>query len=313
MPVPVALLVDDCSPLNPMHWHDPQCEHDPMVPNRFTRRFADVCAEHGAKGKFTVLPMPGGVGRIDRKLAYVPPRRLECFLNIVREAIAPRFDITPEILTHGMAYRQADEGLGNVREDEWVARASVDQIAEYVALSLRILDNVGLPASGVTSPWNTGHGNETEYAKSIAQAMWRVRRRKVSWYFLHVLGRGPARRPWVRWRSRRTGQVVVSVPATTDDPFWGSQRRSLRAARAAAREGVNALLTADGKGGRIRELFDQGLPALILTHWQSLYSEGTAAGLAGLDQLLLRVNRTFRSDLAWSSCSQLARRAAAAR
>ena len=313
MPIPISLLIDDSSPLNTMFWHQPQREHAHTVHNRFTGQFADLCAAHGAKGKFTVLPIPCGRGRIDRKLAHLPARHLEGFLNIVREKIVPRFDITPEILTHSLAYRQADGELWHVCEDEWVARSSVEQIADYIALALRILGNVGLPASGVTSPWNTGAGNERQYVQGIARAMWRVRRRKVSWYFLHVLGRGPARWPWVSWRSRTTGQVVVSVPATTDDHFWGTQQRPLRAARAAAKAGVDALLTADGGAGRIRELFDMAAPILILTHWQSLYSDGAAAGLAGLEKLLARIDRVFGGDVAWTTCGELARRAVAAR
>jgi len=34
----------------------------------------------------------------------VPQQHLEAFLKIVRERIAPRFDITPEFLTHLRAY-----------------------------------------------------------------------------------------------------------------------------------------------------------------------------------------------------------------
>jgi hypothetical protein len=68
---------------------------------------------------------------------------------------------------------------------------------------------------------------------------------------------------------------------------------SRRAARAAAMHGVDALLSRDGRHGRIRELDDQGCPVLLLTHWQSLFSDGTCAGLWGLEQLLMRLQNVW--------------------
>ena len=258
--------------------------------------------------------MPCGLGGIDGKLAHVRRRDLQEFLTIVREQIAGRFDITPELLTHHAAYRLTG-GFHHVYEDEWVARATVKEIADYIAVALRILEHVGLPATGVTSPWTTGDRNEAQYAQAIGAAQWRVHRRRVTWYCLHMYARGPARAPWVSWRNPRNGRVVVSIPATTGDPFWTTQRpmsATRHAARAAAAAGVDALLSRDGKAGRIRRLVDQGCPVLILTHWQSLYSDGTCAGLWGLERLLQRLRNVFGPDLAWVACSELAARTASA-
>jgi hypothetical protein len=312
MPVPIALIVDDCAPVNLMFWMDPPHAHPFAMPNSLTRDFAELCAVHDVRGKFTVLPMPCGLGGIDGKLNHVPPRDLVEFLRIVRERIAPRFDITPEILTHHAAYRLTG-GFHHLYEDEWVARATVKEMTDYIALALRILEHVGLPATGVTSPHNTGEHNEPQYAQAIGAAQWRVHRRRVTWYFLHVLGSGPARAPWVSWRNPKNGQVVVSIPATTTDPFWATQRPmalTRRVARAAAVAGVDALLSPDGKTGRIRELIRQRCPVLVLTHWQSLFSDGTYAGLRGLERLLERLRPLIGSELAWTSCIELAERTA---
>lgn len=308
MPIPIALLVDDGAPVNPMFWHDAPHDHPFAIPNRLAADFAALCDRYDVRGKFSVLPMPCGLGGIDGKLSHVSRRDLAGFLKIVRERITPRFDISPEILTHLNAYRLTG-GFHHVYEDEWVAHATVKEMTDYIALALQILDHVGLPATGVTSPWSTGSRNEADYVEAIGAAQWRVHRRQLTWYFLHVFDHGPARGPWVSRRSSKHDQKIVSIPANTPDAFWNTQRpmsRSRRAARAAAMAGVNALLTADGKKGRVRELVDQGCPVLLLTHWQSMLSDGTCAGLWGLEQLLKRLQKVFGSDLAWHSCIELA-------
>jgi hypothetical protein len=314
-PIPVALLVDDGAPVNVMFWHDTPHDHPFAVPAAFTRDFAGLCAAHDVRGKFSVLPMPSGLGGIDGRLSHVPPRDLADFLRIVRTDITPRFDITPELLTHHAAYRLTG-GFHHLYEDEWVARAGLKELTDYLALSLRILEHVGLPATGVTSPWNTGEHNESLYAQAIGAAQWRVHRRRVTWYFLHVLATGPGRKPWVSWRDPKRGQVVVSIPATTTDAFWNTQRptaRTRKDARVAAAAGVDTLLTADGKAGRIRELIEQRCPVTLLTHWQSLFSDGTGAGLWGLERLLKRLRPLIGTELAWTSCIELAEAAAGER
>jgi hypothetical protein len=252
--------------------------------------------------------MPCCLGGIDGKLSHVPPRHLAGFLKTVRERIAPRFDITPEILTHHAAYR-LEGGFRHLFEDEWVARATVEELTDYIALALEILDHVGLPATGVTSPWSTGDRNESDYAQAIGAAQWRVHRRKLTWYFLHVNDKGPAGRPSVTCRNPENGQAVVSIPATTTDPFWKTQlpmATTRRAARAAAKAGVEALLSADGKTGRIPEVIAQDSPVILLTHWQSIYSDGTSAGLWGLEFLLERLRKRYGQNLAWLTCNELA-------
>ena len=307
-PIQVALLVDDCAPVNTMFFHDPPYDHPLLIPNTLARDFGKLCGKFGVRGKFSVLPMPCCLGGIDGKLNHVPPRQLAGFLKIVREDLAPRFDITPEILTHLNAY-QMEGGFRHVYEDEWVARATVEEMTDYIALALEILDHVGLPANGVTSPWNTGEHNEAQYARAIGAAQWRVHRRAVTWYFLHVLGKGPVRGPSVSHRDPETGQVVVSIPGMTDDPFWSTQRpmsATPRAARAAANAGVDALLGEDGQSGRIPEVVRGNCPVVLLTHWQSLFSDGTCAGLWGLGKLLGRLRKVYGRRLSWTKCSELA-------
>ena len=308
MPISISLLVDDGAPINPMFFHDPPYAHDLLMPNALARKFADLCDQYGVRGKFSVLPMPCCLGSIDEKLNRVPQRHLTEFLKIVRDRIAPRFDITPEILTHLAAYRLTG-GFHHLYEDEWIARASVAEMTDYIALALEILRDVDLPANGVTSPWSTGDRNEADYAHAIGEAQWRVHQRSITWYFLHCLSSSQPRGPSISYRDPKTHQVVVSIPAMTNDPFWDTQRpmsNTLRAARAAVKTGVDGLLSGDGKSGRIREIVAQNCPVTILTHWQSLYSDGTYAGLHGLELLLGRLQKQYGDALVWTTCSELA-------
>lgn len=71
-----------------------------VIPESFTREWAEWCAENGVKGKFSVIPNPAGLGRIDQGLALFGNEQLESWLKMCREVITPVFDITPEMLTH---------------------------------------------------------------------------------------------------------------------------------------------------------------------------------------------------------------------
>jgi len=305
LPVPASLLIDDGAPVNLMHWHCPWETHERLIPNRLAKQFAELCERHEVKGKFSVVPMPAALGRIDQKLAGVCERRLGGFLEIVRRQVAPRFDITPELLTHLVAFDPSD-GFQHVYEDAWVARASADEIADYIALALKVLAKVGLKANGVTSPWNTGHTNEKTYAEGIGRAFARVQRRKMSWFFRTSSDDKPLW-PSVKWRDRKRGLKVVSVPVNAGDVFWHTQYGSVAAAKRSAKRGVDQLLSANGKQGCVRELVDAEAPVTILTHWQSLFSNGRMAGLAGLKLLLERMTKHLAGEIRWMRCGELAK------
>jgi hypothetical protein len=170
-PIIAALLVDDGAPVNLMVWHDGAHEHAFAIPQQFTAEFAALCERYDVRGKFSVLPMPCALGGNDGKLSHVSRAAPAGFLRIIRHNIAPRFDITPELLTHLNAYRLTG-GFQHVYEDAWVAQATVAELTDYLALALEMLDHVGLPATGVTSPWSTGGHNEQDYTQAIGAAHW---------------------------------------------------------------------------------------------------------------------------------------------
>ena len=58
---------------------------------------------------------------------------------------------------------------------------------------------------------------------------------------------------------------------------------------------------------RIRELIEAGKPVILLTHWQSLYTQGTGLGLEGLTTLAERIQKVFGNELEWVTCSERAK------
>jgi hypothetical protein len=108
--IPFSLIIDDGSPVDPLFYEIPGYETPLVVPHEFTSRVAETMERFELRGKMTLIPMPSCLGRIDQSLKRVPPEHLAEFLKIVRERIAPRFDITPEFLTHLNAYNLRPKG-----------------------------------------------------------------------------------------------------------------------------------------------------------------------------------------------------------
>ena len=268
-----------------------------LIPNSFTEEFASVCESYGVAGKYSVLPMPSGAGRIDRSLSYVASADLESFLEIIRSRIAVRFDITAEILTHLAAYDIDNDRLLHRYEDEWIATASVAEMVRYISLALTILNNVGLPANGITSCWRAGMSKEEQFARAIGEAQYEVNNLTFTWYFMHMDVRVRPRDPFIAWEDPERGIKVVSQPCSVDDLFGHQPQK------------IDQLISSDGTTGRIPELIAADIPVVILTHWQSLFSNGSAAGLRALDEVLSRIQRHYGQRLIWQRCSEISRSA----
>jgi hypothetical protein len=305
--IPISLIVDDGSPVDPLFYEIPGYETPFLVPAEFTARVAETFERFDLRGKLTIIPMPSCLGRIDQSLKRVPQDHLQAFLRIVRERIAPRFDITPEFLTHLRAYDLKKGGYQHIFEDAWITRAPLEEVVEYFVLAFQILQNVGLPATGITSPWDSGIDVEKKYAQAIAEAQWKVFQRKLTWYFLYSVSSGPPRKLSVEYQVPERGQTVVSVPANFPDIFW-SMERPTGERRQFIQNNIDRLLSPDGRTGRIRELIESNYPVILLTHWQSLYTQGTGLGLEGLSALAERIRIVFGNDVEWVSCSERARR-----
>jgi hypothetical protein len=129
--------------------------------------------------------------------------------------------------------------------------------------------------------------------------------RDFSWYFLHMLYGRPNLRPWIALKTDE--HTLVSIPATVND-FWWETINSPRTDAGFIHGIADRILTADGHGGQVRELLDTGSWPVLLTHWQSLFSNGTEAGLAALDEVGRRINRTLGGEVEWVTCLEMARK-----
>ena len=304
--LPVSLIIDDAGPVNMFHFHALSQKHDLTIPPVFAMQFGKICQRLGVKGKFSVVPIPGGLGRLDRKenISNVDPDLIEAFVDITKKYISPNFSITSEILTHFLAWDLQNNRNSHKCEDEFVSTATAEEIADYVSLSIEILANLGLDPKGVTSPWATGIDNEDNYAKGIGMAFKRTLNADKCFYFLH--SRDELKHPKIMFDTPETGKVV-SVPNNSADAFWETQRpRSCAEARQNALKNIDSLISEDGRTGKLRELFEEGSPLIMISHWQSLYSDGRGIGIEGFEYLMERVNRIFGKDTEWMTFEEIA-------
>jgi len=309
--IPFSLIIDDGSPVDPLFYEIPGYETPFLVPRAFTQRVADTFDKYDLRGKLTIIPMPSCLGRLDQSLKRVPAEHLQDFLQVVRERIQPRFDITPEFLTHLRAYDLKRGQYQHIFEDVWITGAPPEEIVEYFVLAFTILKNVGLSAPGITSPWVSGIDVEKKYAKALVDAQWQVFNRKFTWYFLYGTDWGEPRHCTVEYHGAERSQSVVSVPANFADLFWSMEKPPGERVQF-IKDNIDKVLSANGRTGRIRKLIDSGHPVILLTHWQSLYTQGTGLGLEGLSALAERIQKVFGNDIEWVSITEMARRGAVA-
>ncbi len=314
---PIALLIDDSCPLIHVyrrHWEDVH-HHAPVttdgrplldiIPNSFLDRFCDVAERHGMAGKFSIVPAPANQGDIVRGIAGFDPRLTRDWLDTARRRLSGRFDFTPEGITHNLALDLASGAEILQGESVWSQTQNRATLTPYLARSLELLKDAGFDANGITSCWVFGQSVEAEYLASIAAAQKRVFNRDASWYFLHIWHAHPETRPYVAFARGETS--VVAINSSLDDYFWDTINDP-RTDRAYIESTADRLLTDDGRGGAIRAVLDAGGWPIFMNHWQSFFSNGLETGLAVLDLLGERINRTLGGEVIWSSCSEIAAR-----
>jgi hypothetical protein len=134
------------------NWRNLECA--PRFRVEDVQAFADFVEEFGIRGKFTILPCPAGHGRIDRSVRGYSNDELRAILDLMRGRIAPHFDITPEVLTHSMAFDPETEALLPHSESAWISHlASTGQhekLAAYIRFGYDVLRNAGFRPHGLT-------------------------------------------------------------------------------------------------------------------------------------------------------------------
>ncbi|MGQ9608688.1 MAG: hypothetical protein ACUVWN_05270 [bacterium] len=277
--VPISIIIDDSTLLVNLNYFfirdrniatgaNQRWEDMPVVhPESFTREFAEWCLENGVKGKFSVVPCPAALGRIDQGLPLFSKAQQESWLKICRELIHQAFDITPEMITHTFVvdlktFQPLESKIWEQYEWAVLPEDQEELIIEYIATACRILDNVGLTPEGVTSPGGFGGHPLELYAKTAGIALREVTGNSTPYFFKRFSGDGPVNVP-VWYADRDTGTAVGEIIASTDD-WTGSWTGYDQVS-------VDKYITSDLQGGRLPALINAGEPAILCSHWQGFY------------------------------------------
>lgn len=282
-------------------WEDVPVVH----PESFTREWAEWCGENGVRGKFSVVPCPGAVGRVDQGLPLFSRAQQESWLRMCRELLAPNFDITPEMMTHTFVVDldtfQPVEGRPWEQYDwEALPTDQEDRVHAYIAAACQILCNVDLPPQGVTSPGGFGGRTLEFYARVAGEAVRGVTGNPTPFFF-NRFANGPVVETPVWFPDRDAGTAVGEIIASTGD-YTGSWT---------GYGGVdpNYYITGDLEGGRLPALIRAGEPAVLCSHWQGLYGMHND-DRRGFNTLKTVVHRLRRLDpngerARWRTCSEI--------
>lgn len=298
--VPLSLIVDDSTALLNLNYfflrdRNAQTgayrpwEHLPVViPEGFTREWAEWCGENGVRGKFSVVPYPAALGRIDQGLPLFGSAQLASWLRMCRECIIPFFDITPEMLTHTLILDPvtltplASRGW---EQWEWRTFGPEDRVGEYMALACQILVDAGLPPQGVTSPGGFGEDVLPLYARLVGEHCASVTGRRTPFFFQRAVTDSPLVDTPVWYPDRAAGTAVGEAIVCTSD-WTGSWTGYGRA-------DPDRFITEDLAGGRLPAVIAAGSPCILLAHWQGMYGlhDGDRRGFHALRAVVERLRR----------------------
>ena len=315
---PVSLLIDDpCPCVNPYYYHRKLREKDGeptfdtgeaivrSIPLSFLHQFADAVERHGIRGKFSVLPFPCNLGLISKGIEGYPESECREWVSTVRRRLAPLMDFSPELITHLYAVDTETLRPFEENENDWSQHQDEESLTRYIAKALRLLADAGIDANGVTSPWMFAARVEEAYAKAVGNAQKQIHGRKLTWYFLRSDVLSPLVPPVIAAGDCEAGEVVVHVRASCHDVYWDTMG-TLEHADAYVRSVADKLISSDLATGRLPTLVAAGSGITLLSHWQSVYSQGRLTGLRALEETARRLSEAYGSSVAWRSCSELA-------
>jgi len=278
------------------------------IPDSFVRRFAEWSQREGVKGKYSIVPFPALVGRVDRELPGWTPQELSASLDLVRREIVPLWDIHPEMITHTRildlktGYAVEQRGREWMENWTWCKGRSVDEIATYIAYALQILKNAGLECEGFTTPGGFGEGALPELSKAAFQAVRDVYKTELPHYFRNLFDKGPEpvtpRVENVSGLASGDPRAVVSIWACTGD--WTGNWDCSREPE------VDRFITPDLAKGRMVEVIERGEPAVALCHWTGIYFNGRELGFQAMQEMVRRIHARFK-QVRWMTLSEIAR------
>ncbi|HZK80343.1 MAG TPA: hypothetical protein VFC46_04730 [Humisphaera sp.] len=326
--VPVSFIIDDSTclvnmgafcmpqfraawPQNPIYWK-PWKNWPREIPNDFVREFGQFAAEQGVRGKYSLIPYPACVGWLDREMPGWSKKDLAESLQVMRELISPRFDITPEMVTHTRVIDirtgrpMSPVSPGTMENSFPQQKKSAAEFAEYIAYALGILKNCEIDCTGVTTPGGFGNAYRSDLSLGMRQAVTDVYKAEIPFYFKYVADDKDGTQPRLEHvegiigaDGTTTPKLVVNVPASIGDNFggWDGDR---------VPEGEK-YISHDGTTGRMAELIQRGEPAVMFGHWAGLYSNGSKHGLTACKKVITTINATYADRITWMKSSEMAR------
>ena len=304
---PLSLIVDDsCPVINLTHYwirqrHEWKARHQPgvqpeqwegnatklkdipqTIPADFAWEWAEWCWENGVKGKFSLIPFPAGVGRVDEGFPDFPKHEYQSWLRIYREIIWPNFDLTPELLTHTAVMDLEAFTLTEEWEQvEWVNPPVDYRLTDYIITAMEMLNNVGIPCEGVTSPGAFGKRQEEAYSKAVLTASREVNNNPCPFYFLWLKHDELPNVPI--WHiDKDKGTAIASIVACAGDWFGGWTGYDLGDA--------DQFITEDLTGGRLPPILKKELPCVMVGHWPGFYFNGEKSGFDVLKTVKTRLD-----------------------
>ncbi|HLB73906.1 MAG TPA: twin-arginine translocation signal domain-containing protein [Sedimentisphaerales bacterium] len=277
------------------------------IPDSFVRKFGEWCREHGVKGKYSIVPHPGCVGRLDRGLPGWSRKELDDSIRLVRELMMPDWDIHPEMVTHtrvidtktGHPYPEWSEKF--MENWGWSQDKSAEVLTDYMSYALQILKNVGLDCEGITTPGGFGGQNRDNLAKATLESCRDVFKAEIPHYFRDLFTDDHSVAPLVQYASGLEGddpKCVVSIIGCTGDWFGGWDGLEPGS--------VDNFITEDLKGGRLPQVIDKGEPAILVCHWPGIYFNGEEVGFNIFKEVVRRVHSRY-DNLIWMKQSEIAR------
>jgi hypothetical protein len=283
---PLSLIIDDSCPVinKAYYWikqrHDWRLRHNPnsppsgwevhydklsfmpnTIPAAFAEQWGQWCGEQGIKGKFSMIPFPAGVGRIDQGFPGFPPGELKEWLRVTKEVIWKNFDLTPEMLTHTHVVDLKTWQLTEEWEQgEWVD-PPVELLTDYIATAMQLLKNVGIACEGVTSPGTFGKRKEAAYARAVLDAALRVNDNPRPFYFLWLKDDELPDIP-IWHADKGKGVAVASIVGCAGDWFGATGYDEAN---------PDLFITPDLQGGRLPAVLAKERPCILVGHWPCFY------------------------------------------
>ncbi|MCU0915232.1 MAG: hypothetical protein MUC88_11800 [Planctomycetes bacterium] len=284
---PLSLIIDDSCPVinKAYYWikqrHDWRLKHAPntapsgwevhydkldrmpnAIPAAFAAEWGEWCGAQGIRGKYSMVPFPAGMGRIDKGFPGFPEHQLRDWLRVTKEIIWKSFDLTPEMLTHTRVVNLKTWELTELWEQgEWVD-PPLDQLTQYITTAMQLLKKVGIACEGVTSPGGFGRRKEEGYARAILDAALQVNDNPRPFYFLNMEMEEMPTVP-LRHVEKDKGIAIASIVGCAGDWFGATGYDTAN---------PDLFITADLQGGRLPAVLAQERPCVLVGHWPGFYA-----------------------------------------